>query len=269
MQRRQWQSTAVWFRGNAVLEFMTDIQPLRNRCVLITGGARRLGAAIARAMHGAGARVAIHCLHSRDEAEQLAMEFNSLRPDSATVVTADIRQVPAIGELVATVIERFGRLDVLVNNASSFFPTPVGKITLQDWEDLIGTNLRGPLFVSQAAAPALRDARGSIINMADIHGQRPLKRHTVYSAAKAGLIMVTLSLARELGPEVRVNAIAPGPVLWPEAGLPAALQDEIVAKTALKRAGTPDDIAQMALFLAAGAPYVTGQVIAVDGGRTI
>ena len=164
-------------------------------------------------------------------------------------------------------LARFGRLDVLVNNASTFYPTPVGSITLQQFDDLIGTNLRAPLFLSQAAAPALRESRGLIINMVDIHGRRPLKAHPVYSSAKAGLVMLTKSLARELGPEIRVNGIAPGPVLWPERDLDAALKEEIVAKTALKRSGSPEDIARTAYFFAAEAPYVTGQVIAVDGGR--
>ncbi len=158
---------------------------------------------------------------------------------------------------------------MLVNNASTFYPTPVGSITLQQFDDLIGTNLRAPLFLSQAAAPALRESRGLIINMVDIHGRRPLKAHPVYSSAKAGLIMLTKSLARELGPEIRVNGIAPGPVLWPERDLDEALKEEIVARTALKRSGSPDDIASAAHFFAAEAPYVTGQVIAVDGGRSL
>ena len=248
---------------------MTETLPLKSRCVLITGGARRLGAATARAMHSAGANVVVHCRRSRAEADVLACEFESLRTGSAMVVEADLQETSALPVLIESTVKRFGRLDVLVNNASSFFPTPLGSITLAEWEDLIGTNLRAPLFLSQAAAPELRRVNGSIINMADIHGQRPLKLHAVYSTAKAGLIMLTRSLARELGPEIRVNAIAPGPVLWPETELPGSLKDEIVERTALKRTGSPQDIARTALFLAADAPYVTGQVIAVDGGRSI
>ncbi len=182
---------------------------------------------------------------------------------------ANLLEVDTLPGLVKAVLDHFGRLDVLINNASSFYPTPVGDITPAQFEDLIGTNLRAPLFLSQAAAPALRATQGLIINMADIHGQRPLKGHAVYSAAKAGLVMLTKSLARELGPEIRVNAIAPGPVMWPEHPMDDALKAEIIGKTALKRSGTPDDIARTVLFLATGAPYVTGQVLAVDGGRSV
>ncbi|MCE3286239.1 MAG: pteridine reductase, partial [Steroidobacteraceae bacterium] len=158
---------------------------------------------------------------------------------------------------------------VVVNNASTFYPTPIGTVTSAQFDDLLGTNLRAPLFVAQAAAPALRETRGLILNMADIHGQRPLRDHAVYSVAKAGLVMLTRSLARELGPEIRVNAIAPGPVLWPEHGMPPALQAEIVGKTALGRSGSPEDVARAAFFFVAEAPYVTGQVLAIDGGRSI
>ena len=178
---------------------------------------------------------------------------------------------PATGRTAAacSTRPRLGRLDGLVNNASSFFATPLGEIAIADFDDLIGTNLKAPLFLSQAAAPALRASQGLILNMVDIHGRRPLKAHPVYSAAKAGLVMLTKSLARELGPEVRVNGIAPGPVLWPETDLDPALKDEIIARTALKRSGSPDDIARTALYLATEAPYVTGQVITVDGGRSL
>jgi pteridine reductase len=218
--------------------------PLAGRCVLVTGGAKRLGAAIGRKLHEAGASVVVHCHQSRLEVDRL----------------------PA---LVEAALARFGRLDVLVNNASSFYPTPVGTITPAAFDDLVGTNLRAPLFLAQAAAPALRATQGLVINMVDIHGLRPLKAHPVYCAAKAGLVMLTRSLARELGPEIRVNGIAPGPVLWPERELDPALKAEIVARTALRRSGSPEDIARTALFLAADAPYVTGQVIAVDGGRSL
>jgi pteridine reductase len=248
---------------------MEPALPLAGRCVLITGGAKRLGAAIGRRLHAAGANVVVHYHQSRPAADALVAEFEALRAGSALAVRADLHDVAHLPDLAQAALARFGRLDVLVNNASTFYPTPVGSITLQQFDDLIGTNLRAPLFLSQAAAPALRESRGLIINMVDIHGRRPLKAHPVYSSAKAGLIMLTKSLARELGPEIRVNGIAPGPVLWPERDLDAALKDEIVAKTALKRSGSPDDIASAALFFAAEAPYVTGQVIAVDGGRSL
>ena len=243
--------------------------PLTGRCALVTGGARRLGEAIVRRLHAAGAAVAVHHRTRGPEADMLIGELNAIRGSSAAAFACDLLDVEALPALVADVIARFGRLDILVNNASSFLPTPVGSITAEQFDDLIGTNLRAPLFLSQAAAPALRQSRGLILNLADIHGLRPLAAHPVYSSAKAGLIMLTKSLARELGPDVRVNAIAPGPVLWPEGGLDPALQDEIVAKTALKRTGSPDDIARTAYFFAVEAPYVTGQVLAVDGGRSV
>ena len=237
--------------------------------MLVTGGAKRLGAAMVRRFHAVGADVVVHYHRSQHAATEFTDTLNRLRAGSASIVCADLNDVDALPGLAAAAVERHGRLDVLVNNASTFYPTPVGSITATQFEDLVGTNLRAPLFLSQAAAPALRSAHGLIINMVDIHGRRPLREHPVYSAAKAGLIMLTRSLARELGPEVRVNAIAPGPVLWPERELDAALKAEIVAKTPLKRSGSPDDIARTALYLATEAPYVTGQVIAVDGGRSL
>jgi pteridine reductase len=242
---------------------------LAGRCVLITGGAKRLGAATARRMHGAGASIVVHYHRSAAEALALVTELESARPGSAHAVCADLLDVAALPGLVEAAVQRFGRLDVLVNNASTFYPTPVGSITAAQFEDLVGTNLRAPLFLSQAAAPALRATRGLIINMADIHAQRPLKAHAVYSSAKAGLVMLTRALARELGPEIRVNGIAPGPVMWPEHPMDESLKAEIVGKTALQRTGSPDDIARTALFFAVDAPYVTGQIIAVDGGRGI
>jgi pteridine reductase len=243
--------------------------PLAGRCALVTGGARRLGEAIVRRLHAGGASVAVHHRTSGGEADSLISELNAIRNGSAAAFACDLLEVEALPALIADVIARFGRLDILVNNASSFMPTPIGTITAEQFDDLVGTNLRAPLFLSQAAAPELRRTRGLVLNLADIHGMRPLRAHPVYSAAKAGLIMLTKSLARELGPDVRVNAIAPGPVLWPDGGLDPALQDEIVAKTALKRTGSPDDIARTAYFFAAEAPYVTGQILAVDGGRSI
>jgi pteridine reductase len=242
---------------------------LQDQVVLITGGARRVGAEIARALHAAGANILIHYRSSAAAATSLADQFNQARPHSAAVHAAHLSNADAPEKLVAATLLEFGRLDILINNASTFYPTPVGRITVAQWDDLMGSNLKAPLFLSQAAAPSLRVQRGLIINMIDIHALRPLKGHPVYSVAKAGLAMLTRALARELGPEIRVNGIAPGPVLWPEGDMDEGLKEEIIGKTALKRHGTPQDIARTALFLAKDAPYITGQIIAVDGGRSI
>lgn len=242
---------------------------LHGQVALITGGARRIGAEITRTLHAAGANVLIHYRSSAAAAVALADELNTVRAHSAATHAAHLLNADAPDKLVAAAVLEFGRLDILVNNASSFYPTPVGSISLPQWDDLIGSNLKVPLFLSQAAAPSLRAQGGLIINIIDIHGFRPLKAHVVYSTAKAGLAMLTRSLARELGPEIRVNGIAPGPVLWPEGDMDEALKREIIDKTVLKRHGTPQDVARTALFLAKDAPYVTGQIIAVDGGRSI
>jgi len=249
---------------------MTDtLQPLTGKAVLITGSARRLGAAMARRLHGAGADIAIHYRSSSADADGLVAELNAARAGSAVALQADLLDLASLPGLVEHVTGTFGRLDILVNNASTFYPTPMGEITAAQFDDLVGTNLRAPLFLAQAAAPQLRLHEGLILNMVDIHGSRPLKRHPVYSAAKAGLIMLTRSLARELAPQVRVNAIAPGPVMWPEGGLDPDLKKKILDRTALRRPGSPEDIARAALFFAAEAPYVTGQVLAIDGGRSL
>jgi pteridine reductase len=248
---------------------MNDNFALRDQVVLITGGARRVGAEIARALHAAGANILIHYRSAAAAAIALADEFNSMRAHSAAIFAVHLLHADAPDKLVAATLLEFGRLDILINNASSFYPTPVGQITLPQWDDLMGSNLKAPLFLAQAAAPSLRAQRGLIINMIDIHALRPLKAHPVYSTAKAGLAMLTRSLARELGPEIRVNGIAPGPVLWPEGEMDEELKREIIGKTALKRHGTPQDVARTALFLAKDAPYITGQIIAVDGGRSI
>jgi pteridine reductase len=243
-------------------------EALAGKVVLVTGAARRIGASIARRLHAAGAQVVIHHHSSVAEARGLAAELNAARSNSALTLQADLLDLDALPSLVTATLAAFGRLDVLVNNASSFYPTPLGTITPAQWMDLMGTNLRAPLFLSQAAAPALKSAHGLIINITDIHGLKPLRHHPVYSAAKAGLIMLTQSLARELAPEVRVNAIAPGPVLFPAQGIAPEVEAEIVARTLLKRRGSPDDIAAAALFFAADAPYVTGQMLSIDGGRS-
>ena len=244
--------------------------PLQGKAVLITGSARRVGAAMARTLQAAGANVMIHYHTSEAEARALVSELNSVRGGSAAMVSGDLLEIRKLGKLVDETLKTFGQLDVLINNASTFYPTPIGEITEDHWEDLLGTNLKVPLFLAQAAAPALRATRGLVLNIADIHGMRPLRRYTTYSVAKAGLIMLTKSLARELGPQqVRVNAICPGPVMWPEDRADRALQKKIVDRTQLKRAGAPEDVARAALFLCADAPYVTGQVLAVDGGRSV
>ncbi len=243
---------------------------LVGRVALVTGGAQRVGAQIVRTLHAAGARVVVHHNRSASQAEALIAELNAARESSAIAVRADLLEVARLGELVESTTRAFGRLDLLVNNASTFYPTPIGEITEAHWNDLLGSNLKAPLFLSQAAAPALRLARGLILNIVDIHGMRPLRRYPVYGIAKAGLIMLTRSLARELGPHVRVNAIAPGPVMWPADGLAdAELQKKIVERTLLKRSGSAQDIARTALFFAADAPYITGQILAVDGGRSV
>jgi pteridine reductase len=248
---------------------MPSASDLADRVVLVTGAARRIGAALVRGFHAAGARVVIHCHRSAREAEQLRDELEATRARSAIIAVADLLDEQAPPAIIESTIAAFGRLDVLVNNASTFYPTPLGQITSAHWNDLMGSNLRAPLFVSQAAAPHLRRTHGLIVNMIDIHAQRPLPEYPLYSTAKAGLVMLTRALARELGPEVRVNGIAPGPILWPDGGVDAKLQAEIVSKTLLKRTGSPEDIVRTALFLAGDASYITGQIIAVDGGRSV
>jgi pteridine reductase len=245
---------------------------LDGRWALVTGAAKRIGAVVASTLHAAGANVAIHYNRSAAEAEELAASLNRRRAKSAFTLAADMLDVAAVERLAAQVLERTdGRLDVLVNNASNFYPTPIGTITLEQWDDLFGSNLKAPLFLSQALVPALRAARGVIVNIVDVHSQRPLRDHPVYGPAKAGLAMLTRSLAKDLGPDVRVNGVSPGAILWPDEGqgMSDALRAAIIKQTALKRAGEPEDIAAAVLFLVRDAPYVTGQIIAVDGGRSI
>jgi pteridine reductase len=240
------------------------------KVVLITGGAKRVGAAICRRLHAAGANLMLHYRASAGEARLLQAELNHTRASSVALIQADLLDIAKLPSLVEQTLTTFGRLDALVNNASSFFPTPIGDITPALWDDLIGTNLRAPTFLSQAAAAPLRRSQGAIVNITDIHAERPLKGYVVYSLAKAGLSGLTRSLARELAPEVRVNAIAPGPILWPDDDQFDELsRQRIVSHTPLKREGTPDDIARAVSFLLMDAPYVTGATIAVDGGRQI
>jgi pteridine reductase len=237
---------------------------------LITGGAKRVGAAICRRLHAAGANLMLHYRASAGEARLLQAELNGARADSVALIQADLLDLKALPSLVDQTVQRFGRLDGLVNNASSFYASPIGEITAAVWDDLMGTNLRAPLFLAQAAAPALRKAQGAIVNIADIHAERPLKNYVVYSVAKSGLVALTRSLARELSPEVRVNAVAPGPILWPDdATFDEVSRQRIISHTLLKREGTPDDIARAVYFLLAEATYVTGETMNVDGGRHI
>jgi pteridine reductase len=242
---------------------------LEGKTALVTGGARRVGAAIARRLHAAGASVVLHYRDSATDADKLAAELNAQRPKSAATVKAELLAPIAPRALVAAALESFGRLDVLVNNASSFFPVEVGAIEASHFEELIGSNLRAPLFISQEAAPHLAEARGAIVNIVDIHAERPLKGYAVYSVAKAGLAALTRSLALELAPAVRVNGVAPGAIAWPEDGqLEAEERQRIIRTTPLGRTGSPEDIAQAVHFFAC-APYVTGQILSVDGGRSI
>jgi len=243
---------------------------MHGKVVLISGGAKRVGASISRRLHAAGASLMIHYRSSAGEARLLQAELNHARAGSVALIQADLLDHAKLPSLVEQTLATFGRLDGLVNNASSFFPTPVGEITLANWDNLIGTNLRAPLFLSQAAAPALRRSQGSIVNITDIHADRPLRHYVVYSTAKAGLVGLTRSLARELAPDVRVNAVAPGPILWPDEGQFDELsRQRIVSHTPLKREGSPDDVARAVQFLLFEAPYVTGETLAVDGGRQI
>jgi len=244
---------------------------MQGKTILVTGGAKRVGAAIVRRLHAAGANVAIHFRSSRDEAFALRDALNALREGSALCVQADLLKMDDLPRMVDEVVQHFGQLDVLVNNASSFYATPLAGIDATQWDDLLGTNLKAPLFLAQAVAAELRRRHGCIVNIVDIHAERPMQGHLLYSAAKAGLVALTKGLAQELAPQVRVNAVAPGVIVWPEG---EAWQDEaarrkIVAHTLLKREGSPEDIAKTVQFLSADAPYITGQVISVDGGRSI
>ncbi len=245
------------------------VKTLNNRVILVTGAARRIGAAIVTRLHENGARVVIHYRGSADDARTLAESLNAARPDSAMTIAADLTDTAGLPELVAAAANWGGRLDGLVNNASSFYPTPVGSITEDDWQALIGSNLKAPLFLSQAAAPHLAKTQGAIVNIVDIHAQRPLRNHTVYGSAKAGLAMLTRSLAKDLAPDVRVNGVSPGAILWPEDNMSDDVKSAILQQVPMGRPGEPGDIAGCVLFLLGNAPYITGQILAVDGGRSI
>ncbi|HWI25033.1 MAG TPA: pteridine reductase [Lysobacter sp.] len=245
---------------------MTNAHPV----ALVTGAARRLGAAIARTLHAAGFDVALHCHRSRAEADALAKALDAARPGSALVLPADLAEFDRLPELVANTVGWRGRLDALVNNASAFFPTPFGATTPAQWDALFAANARAPFFLTQAAAPHLRATRGAVVNLADIHAERPLREHAVYGMSKAALVHMTRALALELAPDVRVNAIAPGAILWPEDdGKSDAAKAALLARTPLGRTGTPEEVAEAVRWLLQDARYTTGQVLRLDGGRML
>ncbi len=257
-------------RTAAAAEFsMTDARATTRPVALVTGAARRLGAAIARRLHADGYDLALHYFQSGQDMRALAAELEAVRAGSVLTLQADLAAFDRLPELVAQTVGRFGRLDALVNNASAFTPTPIGSATPAQWDALFASNARAPFFLAQAAAPHLHAAHGAIVNMADIYAQRPLRGHTLYVMAKAALVAMTKSLALELAPEVRVNAVAPGAILWAENDTSDAKKAAMLARTPLARTGTPDDIADTVRWLLVDARYVTGQVIAVDGGRLL
>ncbi len=244
--------------------------PISERPIaLITGAARRVGRVIARTLHDAGYDLALHYRNGKAEAEQLAAELESRRPNSVLLLACELAHTAELNKLVLRTVQRYGRLDALVNNASSFYPTAIGEASEAQWDELFASNAKAPFFLAQAAAPHLRAARGAIVNLVDIYAERPLARHTIYCMAKAANAMLVMSLARELGPEVRVNGVAPGAVLWPEAGKSTVEQQELLGKSALRRAGAPEDVAGAVLYLLRDATFVTGQILKVDGGRML
>ncbi len=246
-----------------------NIQPLTDKVALITGAAHRIGAALARGLHLQGMNLIIHYHTSRSAALALQHELNGKREGTVVLIQADLSETSKISAIIKQACEAWGRLDVLINNASTFFPTETGTVDEHCWNNLIGTNLKAPFFLCQAAAPHLAKWQGSIINIADIHALRPLKGYPVYSIAKAGLVMLTKAMACELGPNVRVNAVAPGAILWPEQELDEVAKQRIISRTFLKRQGAPDDVVRAVLYLIRDADYVSGEILTVDGGRSI
>jgi pteridine reductase len=244
---------------------------LSNKTVLITGGAKRVGAAICRELHAHGANLMIHYNTSTADARALQAELNLQRANSVAIIQGDLLNIAIIANLVHETVNQFGQLDVLINNASSYYSTEIGHITEENWHDLVGSNLKAPMFLAQAAASELRKHHGCIVNITDMHIERPKKGYVVYSVAKAGLVTLTKSLAHELSPEVRVNAVAPGPVQWPENNpqFDEVYRQRVVNQTLLKKIGNPQDIAKAVKFLVADAPFITGHVLAVDGGRSL
>ncbi|SDH65293.1 pteridine reductase [Nitrosomonas sp. Nm132] len=244
---------------------------VKNKVILVTGGAKRVGAAICCKLHAQGANLMVHYRSSQNDAQMLQQTLEQTRSDSVALIQADLLDIDRLPDLIEETVRRFGKLDALVNNASSFFPTPIGQLTEQAWVDLMGSNLKAPLFLSQAAVPYLEKRHGCIVNIVDIHVEQPLKNYVIYNAAKGGLAALTRSLALELAPLIRVNGVSPGPILWPEheEWIDKSLRKEIIDRTLLKRMGEPEDIARAVHFLIADAPFITGQIIAVDGGRSI
>ena len=236
---------------------------------LITGGAKRVGAQIARTLHAAGYDLALHCRHAVAEAGALTAELEAIRPGSTLVLQAELAEVDALPALVDTTLARYGRLDALINNASAFYPTPVGSASTAQWNELFASNAQAPFFLAQAAVPALRETHGAIVNLVDVYAERPLANHPIYCMAKAALAAMTRSLALDLGPDIRVNGIAPGAVMWPSDGKPYDDQQALLARTPLKRAGSAQDVAGAVLWLLRDAVFVTGQIIRVDGGRSL
>ncbi len=241
---------------------------LGNKVALITGAAHRIGAATAQLLHAEGMNLVLHYRSSRDAAQKLQQQMLEKRPDSVVLVQTDLHKIDNLPALVKEATDAWGRLDVLINNASSFYPTPLNKASEKDWDDLMGTNLKAPFFLSKAAAAQLKKNHGCIVNMTDIHAERPLKAHPIYSMAKAGLVMMTHALASELGPEVRVNGVAPGAILWPK-NIDDLTKQRIVSRTFLKRKGEPNDIARAILYLIRDAQYMSGQILTIDGGRSL
>ncbi|MFC1602341.1 pteridine reductase [Pseudomonadota bacterium] len=244
-------------------------QPLAGKVVLITGAAHRIGAEIARTLHNNGMNLALHYRNSAEAARILKQELETIRPNSVMLLQADLNNTSTLPKLINDINTHYKRLDLLVNNASSFYPTPIETAQIDQWENLISTNMKAPFFLSQAAAHLLQITKGCIINLVDIHAERPLKNHSIYSIAKAGNAMMIKSLAQELGPDIRVNGIAPGAILWPEQEISQTKKEAILNKTTLKQIGMPNDIAKAVLFLLKDADYITGQMITVDGGRTL
>lgn len=239
-----------------------------NPVVLITGASHRIGATTTRLLHAQGMNIVLHYRSSREQAQNIQDDLNSVRENSVILIQADLHNTSGLSSLVEEAVKAWGRLDVLINNASSFYPTLIGKSTEEQWDDLVGSNMKAPFFLSQAAAPFLKKQNGCIVNIVDIHAERPLKSYPIYSMAKAGLAMMTKSLACELGPEIRVNGVAPGAILWPDS-LDQVAKQRIISRTFLKRQGEPNDIAKTILYLIKEAEYMTGQILAVDGGRSL
>ncbi|MEC9376287.1 MAG: pteridine reductase [Pseudomonadota bacterium] len=241
----------------------------KTKWAFITGAGRRIGASVARHIHASGINIVIHSNSSEKDAKKLESELNGIRKQSSFRVKADLRNVEQLEGIIENVLAKTGRLDVLLNNASTFYPTPLEKVTEEEFDDLFDINVKAPLFLSKAVSSCLKETNGIIINIVDIHSRRPLKNHPVYGSAKAALEMLTRSLAKDLAPEIRVNGISPGAILWPEDGISKEIEKNILRQIPLKRTGTPIDIAQAVLFLIKDAPYITGQIISIDGGRSI